>query len=334
MTPSSRVSIASILWPSSRISGPAASRATSVSTSTASKRAEHDRGRREPVGARGQQHRRGDRARPGDHRDRHREDRDVLDLARRDLLGPVLAPLGALLEHHVDRDQEQHDAAGDAEGGERDAERAEQILAEQGEEEQDARRRSAPSGSPSRGDGRRVASRVRPAKIGAQPGGSITTRKVTKAEMKSALIAPPARGRPARRMRRDQGVAEQHGDRHRPDPARHRRDRAGDLARAAHNRRRRPAGVLPSSAGSRLMPTSITVAPGFSQSPFTISGRPTAATTMSARRTTAGRSRVRLWAMVTVQFSREQQLRHRLADDVGAADHHRLEPGQDRRAGP
>ena len=36
------------------------------------------------------------------------------------------------------------------------------------------------------------------AKIGAQPGGSITTRKVTKAEMNSSIIAPPAARRPAR----------------------------------------------------------------------------------------------------------------------------------------
>ena len=38
------------------------------------------------------------------------------------------------------------------------------------------------------------------------------------------------------------------------------------------------------------MPTSITVAPGLIQSPGTISGRPTAATTISARRTTSGKS--------------------------------------------
>ena len=66
-----------------------------------------------------------------------------------DLLGPVLAALGALLEHHVDRDQEEEDAAGDPEGGERDAERAQQILAEQGEEEQDA------GGDADRADGHR-----------------------------------------------------------------------------------------------------------------------------------------------------------------------------------
>src|SRR6476646_2653617 len=56
---------------------------------------------------------------------------------------------------------------------------------------------------------------------------------------------------------------------------------------------------LPST---RFMPTSITVAPGFSHSPLIISARPTAATTMSPRRTTWARSRVRLCAIVTVQF--------------------------------
>ena len=50
----------------------------------------------------------------------------------------------------------------------------------------------------------------------------------------------------------------------------------------------------------RLMPTSITAQPGFSHSPRTNSGRPIAATTMSARRTLSGRSFVRLWQVVTV----------------------------------
>ena len=67
--------------------------------------------------------------------------------------------------------------------------------------------------------------------------------------------------------------------------------------------------VLPCAAfsgsreGTRLMPTSTTVAPGLIQSPRIISGRPTAATRMSAVRHRAGRSRVREWAMVTVQLS-------------------------------
>ena len=65
--------------------------------------------------------------------------------------------------------------------------------------------------------------------------------------------------------------------------------------------------VLPgprSGASIRFMPTSITVAPGLIQSPLTSCGRPTAATTISACRTTSARLRVREWAIVTVQFSR------------------------------
>ncbi|MNY65710.1 hypothetical protein D3C86_2030260 [compost metagenome] len=57
-----------------------------------------------------------------------------------------------------------------------------------------------------------------------------------------------------------------------------------------------------SSSSMRLMPTSMTVAPGFSQCPGTSRARPTAATRMSARRHSACRSRLREWAMVTVQF--------------------------------
>ena len=52
------------------------------------------------------------------------------------------------------------------------------------------------------------------------------------------------------------------------------------------------------------MPTSMTVAPGFSQSPRTISGRPTAATTMSARRTRQEGRASGECAMVTVHFRR------------------------------
>ena len=44
----------------------------------------------------------------------------------------------------------------------------------------------------------------------------------------------------------------------------------------------------------------MTTAPGFTQSALTISGRPTAAMRMSARRQMAGRSLEREWAMVTV----------------------------------
>ena len=58
-----------------------------------------------------------------------------------------------------------------------------------------------------------------------------------------------------------------------------------------------------SGASMRLMPTSITHAPGFTQSPLTSSAMPTAATKISAWRHMAGRSAVREWAIVTVQFS-------------------------------
>src|SRR5690606_4112838 len=55
---------------------------------------------------------------------------------------------------------------------------------------------------------------------------------------------------------------------------------------------------LPS--GRRLIPTSTTKAPSLIQSPWTSFGRPTAATTISACRTSAARSGVFEWQMVTV----------------------------------
>src|SRR6516225_5953736 len=51
--------------------------------------------------------------------------------------------------------------------------------------------------------------------------------------------------------------------------------------------------------GRRLMPTSMTTAPGFTHAPLMSSGTPTAATRMSARGTSAARSLL-LWQMVTV----------------------------------
>src|SRR6266852_6193014 len=53
----------------------------------------------------------------------------------------------------------------------------------------------------------------------------------------------------------------------------------------------------------RFWPTSMTIAPGLIQSPRTISARPAATYSRSARRHTAGICRVREWAMVTVAFS-------------------------------
>ena len=51
------------------------------------------------------------------------------------------------------------------------------------------------------------------------------------------------------------------------------------------------------------MPTSITIAPGLIQSAFTNLGLPMAATRMSARRASAGRSLDRECAMVTVALA-------------------------------
>src|SRR5436190_6702820 len=62
--------------------------------------------------------------------------------------------------------------------------------------------------------------------------------------------------------------------------------------------------VLPSPRATRLMPTSITAAPGLIQSPRTSSGLPIATTRMSAVRQSAAKSRVREWPMVTVQSAR------------------------------
>ena len=58
--------------------------------------------------------------------------------------------------------------------------------------------------------------------------------------------------------------------------------------------------ILPST---RETPTSSTAAPGLTMSPVMMPGTPAAATTMSACRTWAARSRVPVWHSVTVAFS-------------------------------
>src|SRR3546814_4184140 len=69
--------------------------------------------------------------------------------------------------------------------------------------------------------------------MGAQPGGSITTRKVTRAEMNSSAMAAALdafrHGEALPQVRGDQRVAQQHRDGHWPHPARHRSDCA-DMA--------------------------------------------------------------------------------------------------------
>ena len=98
-------------------------------------------------------------------------------------------------------------------------------------------------------------------------------------------------------------VIEQACDGHWANAARHRCDGAGNRLRRLRNSTSPTSLFFPSSVVMRLIPTSITVAPGLIQSPLIISGRPTAATRMSALRQTSGRSRVREWATVTVQCS-------------------------------
>ena len=80
--------------------------------------------------------------------------------------------------------------------------------------------------------------------------------------------------------------------------------------------------ILPST---RETPTSRTAAPGLTMSPVMMPGTPAAATTMSALRTCAARSRVPVWQRVTVAFSRApgQQQPERPADGDPAADDRR-----------
>ena len=99
-----------------------------------------------------------------------------------------------------------------------------------------------------------------------------------------------------------------------------------DVANQAHPALRRAGPVV---REIRLMPTSITVAPGAIQSPGTMRGRPTARRPGYRRGGIPRRgSRVREWAIVHRAVLAEQQLRHRFADDVGAAEHEGAQPLQ------
>ena len=74
----------------------------------------------------------------------------------------------------------------------------------------------------------------------------------------------------------------------------------------------------------RFTPTSITAAPGFTQSAFTRRGEPTAATRMSARRQTPARSAGPRVANGDRGVRVQEQAGERPADQDRAADHHRL----------
>ncbi len=82
-----------------------------------------------------QQHRRRNRAGPGDQRDRQREGGDVVDMVPGDGdVGDLLLAVLALLENHFEGDEEQQKAAGDAERRQRDAEHREDRRAGDGKQ--------------------------------------------------------------------------------------------------------------------------------------------------------------------------------------------------------
>ena len=135
---------------------------------------------------------------------------------------------------------------------------------------------------------------------------------------------------PAARAAAVTRVRHQHGDGHRPDAARHRRDRARRRARRPRNRRRRRAwSCSPVSGAGDAVDADVDDA-GAGLHPVALHHlRPpdrrhedVAAPADGgeiARAAVADRDRAVL---------REQQLRHRLADDVGAPDDHRFEAGK------
>jgi hypothetical protein len=83
--------------------------------------------------------------------------------------------------------------------------------------------------------------------------------------------------------------------------------------------------VLPPSPSRRFMPTSITVAPGFSQSPLISSGDADGGDEDVGAADHFGQVAGAAVGHGHRAILPEEELRHRLADDVGAADHHRLE---------
>src|SRR5436189_790167 len=182
-------------------------------------------------------------------------------MGRAELLGPVLAPLGALFEHHVDRDQEEEDSAGDSEGAERNAERVEQVYAEQAEEDEDSGRHEngadrhrppvscrGPAGQASKD--RRAAGRIDHHQEGDEG-------RDEQLDHRPSGGARPARACAAASVLRS-STAMVIG----PTPP-------GTGVIAAATWRAPSKSTSPVSRPSRrFMPTSITVAPGFSQSPL------------------------------------------------------------------
>ena len=99
----------------------------------------------------------------------------VAELVRR-----ARAALGAALEHHLERDQQQHHAARDPERRQADAEHAEQAIADEREAEQDQARDQGPLERHPAPLGRRPCPRVSASSTGTSPSGSMTTNSVVK----------------------------------------------------------------------------------------------------------------------------------------------------------
>ena len=148
---------------------------------------------------------------------------------------------------------------------------------------------------------------------GAAPRGRAGGRRAAAAGHAGVMPAAPRARRPARRPRRRSAAA---------SPGSSGPRRRGSARPTRPPRRRRAAtspAILPST---RLTPTSSTAAPGLTMSAVMMPGTPAAATTMSALRTCAARSRVPVWHSVTVAFSlrRVSSRPERAADGDAAAD--------------
>jgi hypothetical protein len=91
------------------------------------------------AGCKGDEHQHGrDCARSGQHRNRERKHGRVRALGTAADLLIGLFGAGFAAEQHIDRDQEQQDAAGDCECGQRDPERFEDRVADRAHEQNDA----------------------------------------------------------------------------------------------------------------------------------------------------------------------------------------------------
>ena len=157
------------------------------------------------------------------------------------------------------------------------------IFAEQPKDQQGSRLRRRWRGWPSCGDAWRPRPGRRLAKMGAQPGGSMTTKSVTKAERNSAIIDPPV-GSPVAAM--SATTCCESGDRHGATPPG--TGRIHLRSSGLRNRQRLRRGGL-AVFGRNAVDADIDYSRArLNQSPLIISGRPTAATTMSPPRTISG----------------------------------------------